>query len=391
MRVGSRRCWWFAPGIAAWLAVSGCATTRYRDPNPLLRPCTDGFTRTADGWVLGIRRIRPRHPDPAKLPVVLCHGMGLNGTFWTLTDDHLGEQLADRGYEVFIPDMRGSGASHRVGPVSRVNAFLRETPFLEVGDGKWTMDDEVRYDVPAILDYVAAQTGSDRVNWVGHSLGGMLMFAYLETAPGPERIANFVAMGSTIALANAPERDMLWANRGLRLLQYFLSPGRLGRPMKHYQPPGLQVIDGFYYTAANVDQRTVARFYANTLENPGRGALRQLDPYLRRGHLLSADRTIDYVEGLPKVRNPLLMIAGDGDCMSDIPSTLITYNRVSSPDKTLLRFGKREGHVDDYGHCDLVWSRHAPREIFPVLIDWLDRRQPRATPQAQASPQGPGG
>src|SRR5690242_11923657 len=111
MRVGSRRRWWFAPGVAALLAVSGCATSRVRDPNPLLRPCTDGYTETADGWVLGIRRIRPAHPDPAKLPVVLCHGMGLNGTFWTLTDRHLGEQLADRGYEVFIPDMRGSGAS----------------------------------------------------------------------------------------------------------------------------------------------------------------------------------------------------------------------------------------------------------------------------------------
>jgi hypothetical protein len=39
------------------------------------------------------------------------------------------------------------------------------------------------------------------------------------------------------------------------------------------------------------------------------------------------------------------------------------------------------GHVDDYGHCDLVWSRHAPREIFPPLIDWLDKRQsPRPSP-----------
>ena len=51
-----------------------------------------------------------------------------------------------------------------------------------------------------------------------------------------------------------------------------------------------------------------------------------------------------------------------------------------------MRFGKRDGHVADYGHCDLVWSRYAPREIFPPLIDWLDRRQPgvAASPQAVA-------
>jgi hypothetical protein len=40
--------------------------------------------------------------------------------------------------------------------------------------------------------------------------------------------------------------------------------------------------------------------------------------------------------------------------------------------------------VDDYGHCDLVWSRHAPREIFPPIIDWLDQRQPGPGPSPQS-------
>ena len=74
------------------------------------------------------------------------------------------------------------------------------------------------------------------------------------------------------------------------------------------------------------------------------------------------------------------MIAGDGDIMSDVPSTELTFKALGSPDKTLMRFGKAEGHVADYGHCDLVWSRYAPREVFPPLIDWLDRRQPRTLP-----------
>ena len=55
----------------------------------------------------------------------------------------------------------------------------------------------------------SAETGRDRVNWVGHSLGGMLVFAYLELAPHPERIANFVGMGSTIIQAEIPQQDML--------------------------------------------------------------------------------------------------------------------------------------------------------------------------------------
>ena len=156
--------------------------------------------------------------------------------------------------------------------------------------------------------------------------------------------------------------------------------------------PGLDRIDQFYYTSANVDRTTVSRFYGYTLEDTGRSALKQLDPYLEFGHFVSADCSVDYAGHLGKVTLPTLMIAGDGDIMSDVASTRLTFNALGSRDKTLLRFGKAEGQIADYGHCDLVWSRHAPREIFPPLIAWLDTRQPLSTPQQplpapQSSPQ----
>jgi pimeloyl-ACP methyl ester carboxylesterase len=370
-------------GIIAWcsLLAPGCATMRHHAPLVDLRPCTDGYATTADGWKLGVRNYVPTKPDPGKLPVVLCHGLGLNGTFWTITDRHLPEQLCDRGYRVFVVDVRGSGASHRVGTLGRVNQALRQTPFNEVRESHWTVDDQVRYDIPAILDYVQQETGAARVNWVGHSLGGMIMLGYLETTDRPDRIANFVDMGGVTAIVPSESREeMLRANRGLRMLLSFVSTGRIARPMMWGRLPGLERIDQFYYTTRNVDDRTIGRFYGYTLENPGRGALRQLDAYLATGHMLSADGRFDYAANLGRVAAPTLMIAGEGDVMADIPSSLVTFEGLASPDKTLLRFGKRDGHVDDYGHCDLVWSRHAPREIFPPLIDWLDRRQPSASP-----------
>ena len=230
--------------------------------------------------------------------------------------------------------------------------------------------------MPAILDYVQRETGHDRVNWVGHSLGGMLIFPYLELSPHPERIANFVGMGSTIIQAEIPQSDMLAANRGLRVLSLFASPGRLGRPLAFVRLPGMERIDRFYYSTENVDRETISRFYGYTLEDTGPGALRQLDPYLEFGHMLSADRTIDYSARLGEITTPTLLVAGDGDIMSDVPSTELTFAGLGSPDKAIMRFGKSNGHVADYGHCDLVWSRHAPIEIFPPIIDWLDQRQP---------------
>jgi hypothetical protein len=92
--------------------------------------------------------------------------------------------------------------------------------------------------------------------------------------------------------------------------------------------------------------------------------------------MLSADGSIDYAARLGEITTSTLLIAGEEDIISDIPSTELTFAGLGSPDKTLLKFGKSNGHVADYGHCDLVWSRHAPREIFPPLIDWLDQHQP---------------
>jgi pimeloyl-ACP methyl ester carboxylesterase len=357
---------------------------RRNAPSVDLQPCTDGYAYTEDGWRLGVRHYRPGIPDPGKLPVILCHGLGLNATFWTITDNHLATQLCSRGYDVFVFDIRGSGENAPVGRRDRLNKFMRHTFLRESGERSWNVDDLVHYDVPAILDYVEGETGINRVNWVGHSLGGMLIFPYLELSPYPERIANFVGMGSTIIQAEIPQTDMLMANRALRVLSLFASPGRLGRPLAFFRLPGMSQIDRFYYSSENVERETISRFYGYTLEDTGPGALRQLDPYLEYGHMLSADRTIDYSARLGEIRTPTLLVAGDGDIMSDVPSTELTFAALGSPDKAVMRFGKSNGHIADYAHCDLVWSRHAPNEIFPPIIDWLDQRQPGAGPAPQA-------
>ncbi|MDG3003294.1 alpha/beta fold hydrolase [Paludisphaera mucosa] len=385
----SRREWTAAALGIGLSGLSGCAAMRRNALSPDLRPCTDEYAYTKDGWRLGVRRYRPDRPEPGKLPVVLCHGLGLNATFWTITDDHLPGRLAAGGYDVFLFDLRASGENARLGSCDVMNRFLRGTPFPERGESNWTLDDVVRFDMPAILDHVERETGRRQVNWIGHSLGGMVVFPFEQLSLEPYRIANFVGMGSTIVQATTPQKAMLRANSGIRTLLNVASAGRLGRPLAFFHMPGMAKIDRFYYTAENVDRRTVSRFYGYTLEDPGPGALRQLAPYLRDGHLLSADERIDYVDHLPEVVVPTLMIAGDTDLISDVPSTQTTFDRLGSPDKTLLIFGEAQGSLGRYGHCDLVWSRNAPHEVFPAIIRWLDARQPGPppSPQVEATPQ----
>ena len=189
------------------------------------------------------------------------------------------------------------------GATGSTKSFARPSCASE-RESSWTVDDLVKYDVPAILEYVKRDTGRDRVNWIGHSLGGMLVFPYLELAPHPERIANFVGMGSTIIQAESPQTDMLRANQGLRLLSLVASPGRLGRPLAFVRIPGMELIDRFYYSNENVDRLTVSRFYGYTLEDTGPGASVSSPLISEYGHMLSADGKVDYSAMLGTSRHP---------------------------------------------------------------------------------------
>ena len=41
--------------------------------------------------------------------------------------------------------------------------------------------------------------------------------------------------------------------------------------------------------------------------------------------------------------------------------------------QTLRLVGKGHGQAGEYGHGDLLIGRRAPAEIFPLILDWLER------------------
>ena len=149
---------------------------------------------------------------------------------------------------------------------------MRQTFLRERGERAWTVDDLVRYDVPAILDYVEHETGHHRVNWVGHSLGGMLVFPYLELAPQTRADRQLRRDGQHDHPGRRRHRPTCCGpTKDSGSSRLFASPGRLGRPLAFFRLPGMERIDRFYYSNENVDRLTVSRFYGYTLEDTGPG------------------------------------------------------------------------------------------------------------------------
>ncbi|MCK4298374.1 MAG: alpha/beta hydrolase, partial [Planctomycetes bacterium] len=53
-------------------------------------------------------------------------------------------------------------------------------------------------------------------------------------------------------------------------------------------------------------------------------------------------------------------------------AVLEAYRLLGSEDKSYRLFGLANGHVADYGHCDLINGKRAREEVFAYIAGWLD-------------------
>ncbi|MBX5482067.1 MAG: alpha/beta fold hydrolase [Myxococcaceae bacterium] len=184
-----------ATGCASWFA------------HPLPPEARTFRAKTDDGWELGLVQYLPEG-TPTGRPVLLCHGISANGRHMDLDEAHsLARYLAAHGREAWTMSIRGTGASDRADP-----AKGRRQNF--------TFDDVWRHDTRTAIAFVRGHAETPRllrrlqhdgvalsaeqraiadeefvaIDYIGHSMGGMLVYAYL--AEGGEGLHAVVTLGS---------------------------------------------------------------------------------------------------------------------------------------------------------------------------------------------------
>ncbi len=165
--------------------------------------------KTADNVVL----VAKRYYNPGGIPVILQHGFALNFNCWDYPEKSFARFLANRGYDVWLTNLRSHGEGEfQSGP--------------DRGPGNWDIDTFAVYDVPAIIDHVTRKTGK-KPFWVAHSMGGTIMYIYLEGAMG------IPVTGSTdgaVKVRLSKEASEI-RNRQLRGFVAIASPAGLGFPV----------------------------------------------------------------------------------------------------------------------------------------------------------------
>jgi pimeloyl-ACP methyl ester carboxylesterase len=345
-----------------------------REPQPTLH-----IARTHDRWNIALHRYVPRRGSH-RTPVILCHGMSSNR--WNMDGPgrvSLARYLLRHGYDVWVVELRGAGRSTR-------------PTWWNGKTYTWTFEDYVQHDAPAALQLVLRETGAHQVHWVGHSMGGMIAYALL-MGPIHHKIASAVTLGSpTMTKVGHPVLDFGVPYRSL--LRYapnrvpIGTMARLGAPVAPLLSWLLSdAIAQLGWRPGNADLQLLRALMLTTVDDLPASLLREFARWYDTRVMSDRYAMFDFTEHLERITTPILIIAGNKDGLTPVRDLAAVHRRIAASDKQFRIIGRGHGAAHDYSHADLVLGLHAPDDVYPVILEWLEaHRRGRIARRIKARP-----
>lgn len=291
-------------------------------------------------------------------PVILIHGLLVDSRFLDFGRASLAEYLAEAGFDVWNLSLRGTGRS--LNP-------------LGWGNKPWTLDDILRDDLPAVIEYVRETTGSAEVFVVGYELGGALAFAHAGTAHD-HGVAGIVGIAAPMSFDS---RAQDWLDILLRLDRQPV----LRNALLYWNSSGLSrllfLVPGFedsLYNPRNITPEVKKELLETLLVPVNPGVLEQLVTTMDKDEFVSADGASSYRDTLSGIHIPVLLIGGAADPIAPPEALKKVYSELASKDRDLMIFWSDPDEDIRYGHLDLILGKNARTDVFPLIRKWLETR-----------------
>ena len=314
-------------------------------------------TTTYDGLKLRIEHLRSRTQSESK-PVVLQHGLAASGLVFNYPGHSLAAYLSVRGFDCYLPDLRC--ARHSDKP-----------------KGQWSLDDLIENDLPAVIRAVLEHSRAEKLHWIGHSLGGILLLMFaIENPEAP--IDSFSAIGSALDYRPGTRKNIYpklipWASVAsslhLKSFPYHLF-ARLGAPMAGR---GIRLLPELMnFRRDNIDPEILRTMLAHGFTKAPYRLLQGLSGLFSKEGLVRQNTEIAYRDQAIRFRPRSLLISGSRDLQCPAEAVEDTGHRLhGARNVRIMHFGKRHGHAREYGHIDLVLGKNVRQEVWPHLFNWL--------------------
>nr|CAB3486592.1 unnamed protein product [Digitaria exilis] len=349
--------------------------------------CEEHTVTTADGYILSLQRIPGGRGDSGqsaagKIPVLLQHGLLMDGVTWLVNSpaESLGYILADSGYDVWIANSRGT-------------VYSRGHTTLSSSDPEywdWSWDELASDDLSAVVQYVYARSGQQKMHYVGHSLGTLIAFAALSERwqLGMLRSAGLLSPIAYLERVSSP--------LARAAADVFLGEALYWLGLDEFDPTGETVhklvtdvcsLPGIncynlmsVFTGDNccLDNSSVQVFLAHEPQASATKNMIHLAQMIRRGTIAkydygnAADNTKHYGQATPPPYDvsaipddfPLFLSYGGKDSLSDPQDVAHLIRSLQSHDSDKLTVQ----YLDDYAHADFVMAGNANERVYAPLM-----------------------
>lgn len=262
-------------------------------------------------------------------PVLLVHGSIENGKiFYSTSGKGLAPYLAQRGFQVFVVDLRGKGVSKPV--VSRKS--------------RATQTDTIMGELPSIIRHIKEITGNGNLHLGAHSWGGVLLLSAYALFHAEWNIKSMVFFGTKrrIGVRNLHKFftiDIGWCLIGsLATLVYGYLPAKKLKMGSDDEP---------------------RKFYS------------QVNRWVYSKNWTDPETKTDYREKLGQLTlPPLYFYTGINDKLLGHPADV---NRLlletAQPHARLTILSKQNGNLHDYDHINALTHPDAVKDHFPEVAE----------------------
>ncbi len=349
---------WYVLAALAFLALATWAHLRFwvaRLQKPLNYNETHRIA-TPDGSAFDLLRLGPgTSPLP---PVLVVHGVAMNHRNLD-TDENLSlpRHLHRLGRDVWLLRMRCG--RHDLSRQERRTASFQAL---------------ASYDVPLAVREVLRRTGADQLDYIGFSMGGILLYATLGRSVPEALVRRAVVMGSPgrIGVLIPGFRWLLRLPAAWMPRIPFHTLSRLAAFASEWVPTPIQHNLCNPHNCVPGSLRLTSVDAVQSVPGPLAHDFVRF-AYTDQKVRLSDGR--DILDGLAHIRVPVRFFAGARDRLGP-PRSLEAACRAWGAqevniDKQLTILGVVHGYSADYGHADLAIGRQVAQEVFEPISQFL--------------------
>lgn len=285
---------------------------------------------TPDGVALAVYRYQRPGVTSAQPPVLLVPELGFSRAAWDFEGRGLARWLVERGFTVYVAELRGQG---KAGPGLSLERLAG--------------------DLPIVLDALKLPL----VDLVVQGWAGSVLLA---SNRGDARVRRVVALNTPL-LAEPPSA----------LAEAFLEDGGRFSTLAS-SPAGAEIFQQLFALWSLFPAGTDRAFLSTGTRDLSRPVAAQLLAWMRQGDLPLESGSV--VSGLTAWSRPTLLLLGLADGFAS-PELCAVWRERSNGAVRLRTFSRVETK-EDFSHLSMLLGTHAPAVVFPLIADFFAAEAP---------------